>query len=208
MLNELAEATKNYSPRIPIFDMLSSDIIDIYNEIIKKHNDKVRNYWNNRKQSISCRVRVKKENNWNNFRNNIIDFLYNHNIEEFKTKWEEIANNDWNFTQKKLNINKDTPKKEQFNKAMYIRDKEGYGVIDLLELFNVVSTKLIGYYKEFFFLKCYIHRFHPQFVLRILYHINLEKDHFEQDQYEQDQYIEEIRDLFKNYLFINNKSND
>lgn len=167
-------------------------------EIIRKHNDRVRSYWHERPQTISCRVRNKKKNNSNQFRTNIILDLYYMNKDEYRIKEIEINKQDYQIIQDKCGfteVNNALKRlEEQKKKAMVIKNYELLDHIDIekrnwhkkqfalsqsmqdiniiatLELHNVVGVKIPGYYKELFFLKCNLYGINPAFKLRVLYH--------------------------------------
>ena len=153
-----------------------------YGFFVDLHNERVRTYWNKRQQVISCRVRSTKKGNAGNFRNNIIDFIYNYNIDDLKETLIEIQEQDHKLIAKKLGFDTflkeesemtSKEKQEQFSIAMRIRDMDKFNIIELLGLDNVASTKIRGFYKELFYLKCYMNGVNPTIILRSLYQMEL-----------------------------------
>jgi hypothetical protein len=165
---------------------------------VNLHNERVRRYWNYRVQSITCRVRFTEKggDRSRNFRLNIIDFLYNHNLKEFDEISKEIYEEDQKVINSHFGIKEGMDKKEQFSKAMMIRDSSKHSIISILKLNNIVATKLFGYYIELFYLKCYLKGLTPQFILRCLYHLKINKPHFDHKVI----FFENNFDLKKHYL--------
>lgn len=162
---------------------------------VDSHNRKVRNYWNERKQSISCRVRSTKKGNASNFRKNIVQWIYKKNKEEYNSEASRLYLEDYGIIQTEFGFDKkDLTNKESFALAMEVRDLSFSQVILALRLNNVVSTKLLGFQKEVFFLKCYLIGETPQFALRVLYHLETDID-FKPRPHNYETYRDEIRDL-------------
>lgn len=206
------------------------------------HNERIRNYWNYREQSISCRARSTRSGNASNFRKNVIQYIYNKNILNFRELLlvlsradEKIINNTFGITKIDQEIRKiteklllvriklkekaigfekedtwlisidnwerelDNLKKKRFEKTQEIRNSGISDILSILELDYVVSTKLLGYYKELFFLKCYYNDRNPQVVLRTLYHLDTNIDWLPEE-YDKENYREEIIEIIENYL--------
>lgn len=145
---------------------------------VNLHNKRVRSYWHDRDQTISCRVRTTKNNNSSNFRKNIIHYLYNRNHSELLDVSEKLNLEDWAIVQKvfgfdQLKFIKDDQqrRKIQFMKSQNVCNMNPSEVISALGLENVVSTKVKAYYKEIFFLKTFVYGGATQFLLRCLYHL-------------------------------------
>jgi len=161
-----------------------------------QRNERVRSYWHEKMQSISCRVRITKKGNAPNFRKNIIHYLYNRNYDELKKVQEKLNKEDWNLIQKKFGFDQlkfiedeQKRKKIQFETSQIVRVLTVPEVIQNLELNHVVSVKISGYLKELFFLRCFIYSNHTQFTLRSLYHLKTNDNWMP----EIDDYKEEIR---------------
>jgi len=200
------------------------------------HNRRTRSYWHCKEQSISCRVRSTRSGNAANFRKNIIQYIYNKNIREFRVLFlalvradQKIIEDTFGITNINHKIREKTEKiifartklvaksstwlinirhweneikelrKEQYNISQQISDSGISDIINILRLHNVVSTKLLGYYKELFFLKCYYNGRHPQITLRALYHLNTDYD-LMPSEYNENNYREEIVLIVENYL--------
>lgn len=145
---------------------------------VNLHNERFRSYWNQRKQTICCRVRVTKKQNAPNFKQNILEFLYNQNTQKLNEVITEIEEEDWELIQRKVfgflpkKREKTTKEKQkQFSLAMEIKEKSSFDIIEILELNTVVATKLKGYHKELFFLKCYMNYLTPARLMRGLYRL-------------------------------------
>lgn len=151
---------------------------------VNLHNERVKNYWNRRLQTIGCRVRVTKKGNARNFRRNIIEFLYNFNVRKLSEALDLMYEEDQILIDKKFGFDEfneiqktreltTEEKQRQFALAMAVRDKEDhkFDVIGLLELFEVGVTKIKGYYKELFYLKCIMNEINPAVYLRGLYRL-------------------------------------
>ncbi|MFX1258660.1 MAG: hypothetical protein ACFFAN_12430, partial [Promethearchaeota archaeon] len=171
------------------------------------HNERKRSYWNNKSQTISCRVRFTKNHNATRFRRNIIDFLYNYNLEDLKLIVIKVNEEDYNIFQKVLGFDKfqgrdlsNEEKRRQFALAMKARDLNTDEVFGFLNLNKVVSTRIKGYYKELFYLKCYTNYFHPGHLLRCLYRWE-NNDHTEIEEITSIMDIEEIREEIRDIVF-------
>lgn len=180
---------------------------DFRDHMIEVYNKRHRNYWHYREQTISCRVRNKRENRFKVFKENIVHYLYNKNLVELDRMWTVLSHEDYDVLQRALgftSVRKN--KRETFALAMLVRDISKSDLMGHLQLNEVVSTRVLGYYKEIFFLKCYLNYRHPQIVLRCLYHmdtgiyyspINPETD----NPYNEDDYREEIIEIIDQFIF-------
>jgi hypothetical protein len=140
------------------------------------HNERHKNFWNKNDYTISCRVRFTKNNNSQNFRNNIIRFLYNENKPETQNLIDEIQKEDSQIFAKKLGFDKfenrelsNPEKHKQYLLAQFASSLDKFSIIKVLGLENVVSVRIKGYYKELFFLKCIFNDLYIPLTLRALY---------------------------------------
>lgn len=151
------------------------------------YNKRKRHFWHSKSVTVSCRVRDK--NNFNNARDMSI------NIRSFLLK------NDESFLEKVWSMAKQIQKKNRDQLKNYVYSlypdtskeeldkKMGIIIMNLpeeeikvgLNLRYVVSCKLLGYEKEFFFLKCYKMGIWPSFILRCLYHTEYLHSKFEKE---------------------------
>ena len=179
---------------------------------VNQVNRKKRNYWNEKQQALSCRIRFteKKPHPAGNFRANTIDFLYNRNTSELEKIANELSEQDHLIIEKTFGLSeinqiaevrelKNNEKHDQFLAAMAIAGLDKGEVIEALQLNEVVATKIKGYYKELFYLKCYLNGLVPQFVLRCCYNLDLEEGvHVIPETYTEDTYRAEILLLLHN----------
>lgn len=164
-----------------------NNIVDNERSKYYEINKKKRKYWNSRSESISCRVRdYSSKNRASEFAMNVRAYLlYEDNKFEIELvkMMEEI-------------IKRDQLQLLNYAKALFLNESQEFinkniGLIigsltteekrDALDLKYVVSCRLLGYEKEFFFLKCYAN-IKPALMLRCLYHLK----------YDHSDYIEEI----------------
>jgi len=142
------------------------------------HNKRFRNFWHSRSVTISCRVREKNAfNKGLEISKNIRAFLLGEDTKFLET-FNKIANS---IRKRDLKIvenycifrgidNGMSKEKAKKNVGLIARSLEDGELRKALNLEYVISCRLLGYEKEFFYLKCYSRGEQPVFVMRVLYH--------------------------------------
>lgn len=166
---------------------MSTKIVDWINNRVDKEdsqyyniNKRRRDFWYSKSTTISCRIRDENDNiNASGITKNIRLFLLDYD-EDFKNRFLDAMNLvDQKDTQQTINYLKVrfSDKEEEYIREnigllmMCIPEEEkGY----ILNLNKVISCRLLGYEKEFFFLKCYYLHHYPVYIMRVLYHTNSE----------------------------------
>ncbi|MFX1478318.1 MAG: hypothetical protein ACFFCI_09305 [Promethearchaeota archaeon] len=162
---------------------MSQKIVHNINNVVDKEkseyyyiNKRKRMFWHSKSISLSCRVREKNSfNDGPALAMNVRAFLLNEGrfFEKiWSSVWERIVEADQQQLRNYVYLKFREYRKEELDKKMglIILSLEDDEKKAALNLEHVISCRLLGYEKEFFYLKCYRLRIVPVFMLRILYH--------------------------------------
>lgn len=165
---------------------MSQKIVQDINNLVDKEksdyywiNKRKRLFWHSKSVTISCRVRNK--NNYNKSPEmalNIRAFLLGEEkyfTKKFITVMRRLNEEDQqqlrNYVYSRYNAYTEERKTELDKKmGLIIGSLEKDELKGALNLDKIVSSRLLGYEKEFFYLKCYSWGILPVFMLRVLYH--------------------------------------
>jgi len=165
---------------------MSQKIVQDINNIVDKEkseyyfiNKRKRLFWHSNSVTVSCRVRNKNSfNKAPEMALNVRAFLLGEE-KYFRKIWHAVRNVIIEADQQQLRhyvynrFEADTKeKKEKLDEKMglIIKSFDEEEIRAALNLDHVVTCRLLGYEKEFFYLKCYSWGILPVFMLRVLYH--------------------------------------
>lgn len=177
-----------------------NNLVDNQSSEYYYYNKRKRHFWHSKSVTVSCRMRDKNEfNRAKDIAINIRAFLLNKDKKFLDKVWSvanELRKKDMDILKNYIYSLCPNSSKEELDKKMglIIMSLPEEDIRAGLNLQYVVSCRLLGYEKEFFYLKCYWIGIWPSFILRCLYHTEYLHSEFESffDQYSED------RDLTKN----------
>ena len=163
-------------------------------------NKRYRHFWHARSVTISCRVRDKNSfNTAPEIAQNIRAYLLGEDdqfLKEVSETADRVQTSDMKQLEqfaisfaRKQGMDEQEAKKNIGLIIMGIPKEELKGA---LALENVVSCRLLGYEKEFFYLKCYSVGMLPVYIMRVLYHTKY--DHRAQSQIQWEEYYQELEE--------------
>lgn len=195
------EVQKKMSKKV--FDELNNIVDNIESEYYFV-NKRKRDYWHAKSKSLSFRVRDKNEfNKSRDIALNVRCFLLGDRnlINKYQITMSTLHQKDEktlrNYVYRRFS---DIPKKELDEKmGLVIRSLEKEEIRAALHLGNNVATWVLGYEKEFFFLKCFVRGVLPAFMARTLYHTKFNVSEMEEEL--QEEFYPASRKMYKGLDF-------